>query len=165
MSITSGAAALVRLARVRARSGGSPAGRALRTAALVIGLPAAYLAGERKGDGDERARLERIAELEQRIERLEQLQREAAKAAAASATKARDREPRHLRAVSDRAPLDKDRVASHYEVLASQLACERQIVELEGRLAAVERTGDRLRPTPVWLASTNGVPAGLRRRG
>ena len=67
--------------------------------------------------------------------------------------------------MSNPAPLDKDRVASHYELLASQLACERQIVELEDRLAAVERTGDRLRPVPVWLASANGVPAGLRRRG
>jgi len=163
MSITSGAAALVRLAHLRARSGGSPAGRAMRTAALVIGLPVAYLAGERKGQSVEPDPLERIAELEQRIEQLERLQRETAAAAEASATRAR--EPRHLRAVSTPAPLDKDRVASHYELLASQLACERQIVELEGRLAAVERTGDRLRPVPVWLASANGVPAGLRRRG
>jgi hypothetical protein len=162
MSITSGAAALVRLAHLRARSGGSPAGRAMRTAALVIGLPAAYLAGERKGPSTEQDPLERIAELEQRIEQLERLQRETAAAAEASATRAR--EPRHLRAVSNPAPLDKDRVASHYELLASQLACERQIVELEDRLAAVERTGDRLRPVPVWLASANGVPAGLRRR-
>jgi hypothetical protein len=160
MSITSGAAALVRLAHLRARSGGSPAGRAMRTAALVIGLPAAYLAGERKGQSTEQDPLERIAELEQRIEQLERLQRETA--AEASATRAR--EPRHLRAVSNPAPLDKDRVASHYELLASQLACERQIVELEDRLAAVERSGDRLRPVPVWLASANGVPAGLRRR-
>jgi len=160
MSITSGAAALVRLAHLRARSSGSPAGRALRTAALVIGLPAVYLAGERRGQTDEQAQLDRIAELEQRIEHLERLQRDAAEAEAAQA-----REPRHLRAVNTPVPLDKDRAAWHYEVLASQLACERQIVELEDRLAAVERTGDRLRPTPVWLASTNGVPAGLRRRG
>jgi hypothetical protein len=169
MSITSGAAALMRLAHLRATSGGSSAGRAVRTAALVIALPAAYLAGGRRSQSteqaghagrDDRAQLDRIAELERRIEQLERLQRDAAEAQAA-----KPREPRHLRAVSEPAPLDKDRAAMHYEVLASQLACERQIVEIEDRLAAVERTGDGLRTTPVWLASTNGVPAGLRRRG
>jgi len=55
--------------------------------------------------------------------------------------------------------------ASASSPISRRRSCERQIVELEDRLAAVERTGDRLRPTPVWLASTNGVPAGLRRRG
>ena len=157
MSITSGAAALVRLAHLRAGSGGSPAGRALRTVVLVVGLPAAYMAGGRRGDATERAQLERIAELEHRLERLERSAEDAA-----SATKAR--EPRHLRAVTNPVPVDKDRVASHYEVLASQLACERQIVEIEGRLAAMERTGDKLRPVPVWLASANGIPATVRRR-
>jgi hypothetical protein len=162
MSITSGAAALVRLAHLRARSGGSPARRALRTAALVVGVRAAYVAGGRRGRAGEDAHLERISELEQRIEHLERLERRA-KAAATEAGE--PREPRHLRAVAA-TPVDKDRAASHYEVLASQLACERQIVELEGRVTAVERTGDRgLRPVPVWLASANGVPAGTRRRG
>jgi hypothetical protein len=119
----------------------------------VVGVPAAYLAGGRRGHATEQAQLERIAELERRIEQLES----AAAAAAAS-------EPRHLRAVSGPVPVDKDRAASHYEVLASQLACERQIVELEDRLAVVERTGQR-RPATVWLASANGATTtGLRRR-
>jgi hypothetical protein len=61
--------------------------------------------------------------------------------------------------------VDKDRAASHYEVLASQLACERQIIELEDRLAAVERPGSPRRPATVWLASANGTTTtGLRRR-
>jgi hypothetical protein len=155
MSISSGAAALARLAHRSARSGGSPAGRALKNVAIVVGLPAAYLAGGRRGHAAEQVQLDRIAELELRIERLES----AASATAAAA------EPRRLRAVATPVPVDKDRVASHYEVLASQLACERQIVELEDRLAAVERTGDKVRPVPVWLASANGTIAELHRRG
>jgi hypothetical protein len=163
MSITSGSAALVRLAHLRARSGGSPAGRVLRSAALVVGLPAAYVAGGRRAQATEQSYLDRIAELEQRIEQLERREREREMKRAREADASR-REARHLRAVQAPVPIDKHRVASHYEVLASQLACERQIVELEGRLAAVERTGDGLRPVPVWLASANGVPAGSRRR-
>jgi hypothetical protein len=173
MSITSGATGLVRLAHLRATSGVSPAGRVLRSAALVVGLPAVYAAGGRRARATEQAHLERIAELEQRIEQLERRERDRQRAderkrereqAAVGPAAAISREARHLRAVQAPVPIDKHRAASHYEVLASQLACERQIVELEGRLAAVERTGDELRPVPVWLASANGVPAGSRRR-
>jgi hypothetical protein len=178
MSITSGAAALARLAHRRTRTGGLSAGRTLRGAALVVGASAtAYIAGGRRGHAAERAQLDRIAELERRVAQLESA---AAKTAAATAP-----EPRHLRAVTataadrldgDKDPdkdgdkegegvVDKDRAASHYEVLASQLACERQIIELEDRLAAVERTGSPRRTATVWLASANGTTTtGLRRR-
>ena len=130
----------------------------------MVGLPAAYVAGGRRAKATtEQIYLDRIAELERRIEQLERRAREHERERARDADASR-REARHLRAVQAPVPIYKHRVASHYEVLASQLACERQIVELEGRLAAVERTGDGLRPVPVWLASANGVPAGSRRR-
>jgi hypothetical protein len=166
MSIVSGAAALARVVQVRGKSGGVPVGRVVRNAVLMAGVvPAAYLAGNRRAQIDGQAQLDRIAELEHRLELLEREQVEGVEGNDADAPGARSGEGRRLRSVGphDTVKVDKDRVASHYEVLASQLACERQIVELEGRLAAVERTESAVRP--VWLVSANGVPTSFRRRG
>src|SRR5262245_20899535 len=121
MSITSGAAALVRLAQARTRPGGALGGKALRNAVLMAGVPAAYLAGSRRAVAVEsnRAQHERLAELERRLEQLEQA------SLASSAAPGSTTEPRRLHAVGSEPTVDKTRAASHYEVLASQLACER----------------------------------------
>jgi hypothetical protein len=158
MSITSGAAALVRLAHVRTK-GGSPGGRALRNVVLMAGVSAAYLAGSRRAAESERAQLERLAELERRLEQLEQA------SLASSASAGATGEARRLHAVGSEPTVDKTRAASHYEVLATQLACERQIVEIEDRLSAVERIGANRSLRPVWLASSNGTATEFRRRG
>jgi hypothetical protein len=162
MSITSGAAALVRLAQARTKDG-ARGGRALRNAVLMAGVPAAYVAGSRKAAADsQRAQHERLAELERR---LEQLELAALASSASSASSGATGEPRRLHAVGTEPTVDKVRAASHYEVLATQLACERQIVEIEDRLAAVERIDGNRAPRPVWLASSNGTATEFRRRG
>lgn len=89
---------------------GLPGGRLLRRLALVaVVAPLAYAMGARRSRRLTYADIEKMRELESRLDHLE--------SAATS---------------------EKERIASHYEVLVNQLAYEQQLADLTNRLASVE---------------------------
>jgi hypothetical protein len=65
----------------------------------------------------------------------------------------------------DPRPHDKPYTVSHYEALASQVARERQIADLDRRLSAIERTSDTPRPLRLANGSSNGRASEDRRHG
>jgi hypothetical protein len=118
--------AVARLASIRKRSAGLTGGRLLRRLLLVGAVaPVAYAVGARRSSALAHSHLAKIAELERRLEKLEH--------AAGYA------EPETLFSEPDVSTAEKDRIASHYEVLANQLAHEERLRDMALRLAAVER--------------------------
>lgn len=89
---------------------GLPGGRLLRRLVLVAAVtPIAYAIGARRSRRLTHAYIAKLGEMQQRLDELE-------------------------RATTG----EKERIASHYEVLANQLAYEQQLADLTNRLASVE---------------------------